>query len=190
MTLVGKKAPLFTAGAVVGGKTVKNFKLEDFIGNQHVVLMFYTKDFSSICPSEMHAFQAALPEFEARNTALIAISTDSEDSHLNWLKFEPEEGGIKGITYPLVGDMTKTISDAYGVLAGEYEYDEEGNLKATGPMISYRAIFLIDKKGIVQYETVQFFTLTRNVDDTLRMIDVLQHLEENGVVCPANWKKS
>ena len=190
MTLVGKKAPLFKAGAVVNGAIVKNFQLEDYIGKQHVVLMFYTKDFSSICPSEMHAFQAALPEFEARKTALIAISTDSEDSHWNWLKLGAEEGGIKGITYPLVGDMTKTISDAYGVLAGEYEYDDEGNLQATGPMIPYRAIFLIDKKGIVQYESVQFFTLTRNVDDTLRMIDVLHYFEENGSACPANWRKA
>jgi peroxiredoxin (alkyl hydroperoxide reductase subunit C) len=99
-----------------------------------------------------------------------------------------EHGGIKGITYPIVADTTKLISDSYGVLAGEYAYDEDG-LVATGPMIAYRGLFLIDKEGVVQHQVVNNFPLGRSVDEALRMIDALQFFEENGEVCPANWSK-
>ena len=100
-----------------------------------------------------------------------------------------KDGGIKGITYPLVADTDKTISANYGVLAGDYEIDEEENMYATGPMIAYRGLFLIDKKGIVQHQIVNNFPLGRNIDEALRMVDALQHFEKNGEVCPANWTK-
>jgi peroxiredoxin (alkyl hydroperoxide reductase subunit C) len=102
---------------------------------------------------------------------------------------DKSEGGIKGITYPLVADTSKTISANFGVLAGDYELDEHENMCATGPMIAYRGLFLIDKNGIVQHQIVNNFPLGRNVDEALRMVDALQHFEENGEVCPANWSK-
>ena len=102
---------------------------------------------------------------------------------------DKSEGGIKGITYPLVADTSKTISANFGVLAGDYELDENENMCATGPMIAYRGLFLIDKNGIVQHQIVNNFPLGRNVDEALRMVDALQHFEENGEVCPANWSK-
>lgn len=189
-TLVGNKAPHFSAGAVVnGGTVVSDFSLEQYIGKKHVVFFFYPKDFTFVCPSELHAFQSRLADFEARGCAVVACSTDTEESHWGWLQMEKAAGGIKGITYPIVADTTKTISMNYGVLAGEYDLDEEGMLEATGPMIAYRGLFLIDKSGTVQHALVNNFPLGRNVDEALRMVDALQFFEENGEVCPANWTK-
>ena len=189
-SLVGKKAPSFKAKAVINGTTVTDdFSLEQFVGKKHVVFFFYPKDFTFVCPTELHAFQAKLSEFESRGVAVVACSTDTEESHWGWLQMAKDAGGIKGVTYPIVADTSKTISDAYGVLSGEYTYDEEGNLTATGPMIAFRGLYLIDKKGIVQHMLINNFPLGRNVDEALRMVDALQFFEENGEVCPANWTK-
>lgn len=188
--LVGKKAPSFTAEAVVnGGEIVNDFSLDQYIGKNPVVLFFYPKDFTFVCPSELHAFQSKLAEFEARGAKVVAASTDTPESHWGWLQVPKGKGGIQGITYPIIADTSKTISEAYGVLAGEYDYDVEGNMVATGPMIAYRGLFLIDKDGIVMHQLVNNFPLGRNVDEALRMVDALQFFEENGEVCPANWQK-
>ncbi|MEJ6777427.1 MAG: peroxiredoxin [Crocinitomicaceae bacterium] len=188
--LVGKKAPSFKAAAVVnGGEIVQDYSLDQFIGKNHVLLFFYPKDFTFVCPSELHAFQAKLAEFEARGVKVVAASTDTEESHWAWLQVTKDKGGIQGVTYPIVADTSKTISDAYGVLAGDYDYDMDGNMIANGPMIAYRGLFLIDKEGTVMHELVNMFPLGRNVDEALRMVDALQFFEENGEVCPANWHK-
>ena len=188
--LVGKKAPNFSAQAVVnGGEFVSNYTLEQFIGKKPVLLFFYPKDFTFVCPTELFAFQNALSEFESRNCAVVACSTDTEQSHWGWLQMPKNEGGIKGITYPIIADTSKTIAENFGVLAGDYELDENDNMCATGPMIAYRGLFLIDKSGTVQHQIVNNFPLGRNVDEALRMVDALQHFEENGEVCPANWSK-
>ena len=100
-----------------------------------------------------------------------------------------EAGGIKGVKYPIIADTNKTISDAYDVLVGEYDYDEYGTLTASDVMIAYRGLFLIDKEGIVRHQVVNDLPLGRSVDETLRMVDALQFVEENGEVCPANWVK-
>lgn len=189
-TLVGKKAPSFTAAAVVnGGEIVKDFSLDQYIGKNHVVFFFYPKDFTFVCPSELHAFQSKLAEFEKRGVKVVACSTDTEESHWGWLQVPKNKGGIEGITYPIVADTSKTISDAYGVLFGEYDYDSEGNMVATGPMIAFRGLYLIDKNGIVQHQLINNLPLGRNVEEALRMVDALQFVEENGEVCPANWHK-
>lgn len=186
--LVGKPAPLFSASAVVdGGKIVNNFNLEQFIGKKYVVLFFYPKDFTFVCPTELHAFQEKLAEFEARDTAVVAVSTDTEQSHWGWLQMEKSAGGIKGITYPMVADTNKTISHNYDVLLGDYFYNEDDELEATADMIAYRGLFLIDKEGMVRHELVNDLPLGRNVDEVLRMVDALQFFETNGEVCPANW---
>jgi peroxiredoxin (alkyl hydroperoxide reductase subunit C) len=188
--LVGKKAPSFSAGAVVnGGEIVNGFSLDQYLGKNHVLFFFYPKDFTFVCPSELHAFQQALGEFESRGVKVVACSTDTEESHWAWLNTPKNKGGIQGVTYPIVADTSKTISEAYGVLAGEYEYDMDGALTASGPMIAYRGLFLIDKNGTVMHQLVNFFPLGRNVDEALRMVDALQYFEENGEVCPANWVK-
>lgn len=188
--LVGKKAPSFKASAVLNGsQIVSDFSLDQYLGQKHVVFFFYPKDFTFVCPTELHAFQEKLAEFEKRGVQVVAASTDTEQSHWGWLQMAKAEGGIKGITYPVVADTTKTISMNYGVLLGEYDFNEEGEMLATGPMIALRGLFLIDKKGIVQHMVVNNLPLGRSVDEALRMVDALQFNEENGEVCPANWNK-
>ncbi len=185
--LVGKKAPKFNAAAVVdGGMVVENFSLEQYLGKKYVVLFFYPKDFTFVCPSELHAFNEKLAEFEARDVQVVAVSTDTEQSHWGWLQLEKKQGGIKGVKYPLVADTNKTISYNYDVLAGDWEYTEEGELTNNGELIAYRGLFLIDKEGVVQHQLVNNLPLGRSVDEALRIVDALQFFEENGEVCP--WR--
>lgn len=188
--LVGKKAPVFKAKAVINGKDIVNdYSLDQFIGKKYVIFFFYPKDFTFVCPSELHAFQEMLGEFESRNTAVVACSTDTEQSHWGWLQVAKKEGGIKGVTYPIVADTNKTISYNYGVLNGTFDASEEGMMIATSEMIAYRGLFLIDKNGVVRHQLINDLPLGRNVEEALRMVDALQFTEENGEVCPANWVK-
>lgn len=188
--LVGKKAPHFSAPAVINGEEiVENFSLDQYLGKNHVVLFFYPKDFTFVCPTELHAFQSKLDEFEKRGVKVVACSTDTEESHFSWLQIPKDNGGIQGVTYPIVADTTKTIATNYDVLFGNYDYTDNGELTANGPMIAFRGLFLIDKNGIVMHQTVNHLPLGRSVDETLRMVDALQHNETHGEVCPANWEK-
>jgi peroxiredoxin (alkyl hydroperoxide reductase subunit C) len=188
--LVGKKAPQFNAQAVVNGcEFVENFSLDQYVGNKYVVLFFYPKDFTFVCPTELHAFQEKLAEFESRDVAVVGVSTDTEQSHFGWLQVEKGQGGIKGVTYPLVADTNKTISANYDVLAGETYFDENDMLQSQGELIAYRGLFLIDKDGMVRHQLVNDLPLGRNVDEAIRMVDALQFFENNGEVCPANWSK-
>jgi peroxiredoxin 2/4 len=188
--LVGKKAPAFSAPAVInGGEIVEGFSLEQYLGKKYVIFFFYPADFTFVCPTELLAFQARLKEFEERNVAVVACSVDSKHSHWKWLQTEQNQGGIKGVRYPLVADLAKTISENYDVLAGNYEYSEEGDVSFKGDPRSYRGLFLIDKDGIVRHQTVNDMPLGRSVSETLRMVDALQFNEENGEVCPADWHK-
>ena len=185
--LVGKKAPNFNTSAVVDGAIVPNFTLEQFIGKKYAVLFFYPKDFTFVCPTELHAFQAMLGEFHKRNVEVIACSTDTAESHWAWLQLPKAQGGIKGVQYPLLADANKTIASAYGVLNGEYSLDEEGHLTASSEMVAFRGLFLIDLQGIVRHQLVNDLPLGRSVDETLRIVDALQYFEQHGEVCPANW---
>ncbi len=188
-TLVGKKAPSFKATAVVNGNDMVNdFSLDQFIGQKYVLFFFYPLDFTFVCPTEILAFQEKLAEFEKRNVAVVGCSVDSEFSHWAWLNTEKKNGGIKGVKFPLVSDLTKTISENYGVLAGEYEVNEAGESSFVGAPVAYRGLFLIDKKGVVRHQLVNDLPLGRSVDEAIRMVDALAHFEEFGEVCPANWK--
>jgi peroxiredoxin (alkyl hydroperoxide reductase subunit C) len=189
--LVGKKAPHFEADAVINGsEIVEKFSLSQFIGKKHVVFFFYPLDFTFVCPTEILAFQHKLSEFEQRNVAVIGCSVDSAHSHWAWLNTELNKGGIKGVTFPLVSDLSKTISENYDVLAGTYEYDEEDDrVEFDGEAVAYRGLFLIDKQGIVRHQVVNDLPLGRSVDEAIRMVDALQFYEENGEVCPADWHK-
>ena len=188
-TLVGKKAPVFKATAVVNGNDfVSGFSLEQFVGQKYVLFFFYPLDFTFVCPTEILAFQDKLAEFEKRNVAVVGCSVDSEFSHWAWLNTEKKNGGIKGVKFPLVADLSKTIAENYGVLAGEYEVNEAGESSFAGAPVAYRGLFLIDKKGVVRHQLVNDLPLGRSVDEAIRMVDALAHFEEVGEVCPANWK--
>jgi len=188
--LVGKKAPKFTASAVLNGNDInEKFSLEQYLGKKYVVFFFYPADFTFVCPTEIIAFQDKINEFEKRNVAVVGCSVDSHFSHWKWLQTEKKDGGIKGVKFPLVADMDKTISEKYDVLAGEYDVDENGDSTFEGSPMAYRGLFLIDKSGLVRHQVVNDMPLGRSVDETLRMVDALQFFEENGEVCPADWHK-
>lgn len=187
--LVGKKAPGFKAAAVVNGKDIETgFTLSQFEG-QYVILFFYPKDFTFVCPTELHAFQEKLEAFKQRNVAVVAVSTDTEQSHWGWLQMDRNQGGIKGVTYPIVADTNKTISFNYGVLAGDWRLTEVGQLESSSELIAYRGLYLIDKSGIIRHQLINDLPLGRSVDEALRIVDALQFFESEGEVCPANWHK-
>ena len=173
-SLVTKKAPEFTAQAVMEDGSFKEVSLSDYKG-QNVLLYFYPLDFTFVCPSEILAFNKKVGEFKERNTQLLGVSIDSHFSHLAWRKTKIDDGGIGTIDYPLVADVTKNIARDYGVLFNE--------------SIALRGLFLIDTEGTVRHSTINDLPLGRNVDEALRMIDALQFHQEHGEVCPANWKK-
>lgn len=188
--LVGKKAPVFSTDAVINGnQIVENFSLNQYLGNKYVLFFFYPADFTFVCPTELLAFQERIKDFDERNVAVVGCSVDSAFSHWKWLDTPVKQGGINGVKYPLVADQAKTISENYDVLAGHYEYTEDGESAFKGVPQSYRGLFLIDKEGVVRHQVVNDMPLGRSVDEALRMIDALQYFEENGEVCPANWKK-
>lgn len=188
--LVGKKAPSFKAAAVINGEEiVEDFSLDQYVGSKYVLLFFYPKDFTFVCPTELHAFQARLEEFRKKGVEVVAVSTDTEQSHWGWLQLSKDKGGIEGITYPLVADTNKTISANFDVLAGSFYYNENDELCADGELVAYRGLFLIDKNGVVRHQVVNDMPLGRNVDEAMRMVDALQFFEEKGEVCPANWSE-
>lgn len=170
---VTQPAPDFKAKALVNGE-FKEISLSDYRGKK-VVLFFYPLDFTFVCPTEILAFSDAHKEFEARNTQVIGVSVDSHFSHWAWANTPRKEGGIHGVTFPLVSDLNKTISQDYGVLlpAG----------------ISLRGLFIINTKGELKHITVNHNDLGRNVDEVLRLLDAIDFTEEHGEVCPANWHK-
>ncbi|NJK86663.1 MAG: peroxiredoxin [Bacteroidales bacterium] len=185
-----KNAPKFKAKAVINGcDIVEDFSLDQYIGKKYVVLFFYPADFTFVCPTEIIAFQNRIAEFEKRNVAVVGCSTDSEFSHWKWLQTEKNNGGIKGVKFPLVADNSKIIAEHYDVLAGEYDFDNDGNSVFHGTPMAYRGLFLIDKQGVVRHQVVNDMPLGRSVDETLRMVDALQFFEENGEVCPADWHR-
>ncbi len=190
MSLINKPAPSFSAAAVIDGEEiVQNFSLDQYKGEKHVVFFFYPKDFTFVCPTEILAFQEKLAEFEKRGVAVVGCSTDTEESHLAWLLTPKSEGGIEGVTFPIVADTDKTIATNYEVLGGEYFYDDEGKLAFEGAPIALRGTFLINREGIIKHAVINDFPLGRNIDEALRMVDVLQHHEKHGEVCPANWEE-
>ena len=188
--LVGKKAPHFRAPAVVnGGEVIENFSLDQFIGKKYVIFYFYPADFTFVCPTEIIAFQDKMDEFEKRNVAVVGCSVDSKFSHWKWLQTEKKDGGIKGVKYPLVADPSMTIAENYDVLAGSYDYNEDGQVVFEGIPEAYRGLFLIDKEGKVRHQVVNDMPLGRSIEEALRIVDALQYNEENGEVCPADWHK-
>ena len=187
--LVGKPAPSFRAKAVKGETIIEDFSLDQYVGKKYVVFFFYPKDFTFVCPTELHRFQEELHEFEKREVAVVGCSTDSEFSHWAWLQTPKNKGGIEGVKYPLVADINKTISEDYDVLAGNYSTDEDGKLVVEGELVAYRGLFLIDKQGIVRHQIVNDMPLGRSIRECLRIVDALQHFEQHGEVCPMDWQK-
>ncbi len=170
--LIGKQAPLFSCKGIIQGE-IKDVALDDYKGKTKV-LFFYPLDFSFVCPTELHAFQDALSEFEKRQTSVIGISVDSVYAHLAWLSQPKEQGGIQGVTYPLLSDITKSVSRAYEALN-----EQEG--------VAYRALYIVDKNNVIQSIQLNGLSLGRNINEVLRLVDAVEFVETHGEVCPANW---
>ncbi|MGC3962087.1 MAG: peroxiredoxin [Rhodocyclaceae bacterium] len=173
--LVGKKAPDFTASAVLGNNEITDIKFSEAARGKYAVVFFYPLDFTFVCPSELIAFDHRLDEFKKRNVEVFGVSIDSQFTHLAWKNTPVEKGGIGKVGYTLVADVKHEIAKAYDV-------ESEGG-------VAFRGSFLIDKDGVVQHQVVNNLPLGRNIDEMIRMIDALQFTEEHGEVCPAGWKK-
>ena len=171
---VSQKAPDFTADAYASGE-FKKLSLSDYKGKK-IVLFFYPLDFTFVCPTEILAFTDRIEDFRKRNTEVIGVSVDSHFTHHAWAQVDRKDGGIKGINYPLVSDLSKNISRSFGVLLEE-------------PGIALRGLFIINKDGILKHTTINHLDLGRNVDEVLRLLDAIDYTEQHGEVCPANWKK-
>lgn len=170
--LVGKQAPDIKSQAIINN-SIKNISLEDFKG-KYKVLFFYPLNFTFVCPTELHAFQDSIEEFNKRNTVILGISVDSVYSHQAWLSQPKTQGGIQGITYPLLSDLNKNISKSYGVL------DEISG-------IAMRGLFIIDENDIVQCMQINNLSFGRNITEVLRLIDAIAYVKKHGEACPANW---
>lgn len=193
MSLVGKKFPNITVDAIsFMGENLKINVLEEAVNNnKKVVLFWYPKDFTFVCPTELHAFQSAIQEFEKRNTMVIGASCDTNEVHFAWLNTPKNNGGIEGVKYPLLADTTRNLSSALGILdieVGEYN-EESDSYMIEGSNVTYRATYLIDEEGKIFHESVNDMPLGRNVNEFLRLIDAYAHVQTNGEVCPANWVK-
>lgn len=192
-TAVGKKFPNITVNAMNEmGDTFKLNVFEEAVNNKKKVLLFwYPKDFTFVCPTELHAFQAALPEFEKRNTMVIGASVDSAEVHFAWLNTAKDNGGIEGVTYPLLADTNRNLSSVLGILDITSErYDEETDtIQVEGDSVTYRATYLIDEQGTVFHEGINHMPVGRNVNEFLRLIDAFTHVQTHGEVCPANWEE-
>lgn len=171
--LLGKKAPNFTAQAVINGQ-IKNISLEDY-KDKYKVIFFYPLDFTFVCPTEILAFQDKLKEFEKKDCVVLGISVDSVFSHLAWTKIPRDKGGISGIEFPLISDLTKDISKSYDVLK-----EDEG--------VAFRAAFILDKNNTVQSIYANNLSIGRNVNEVLRLLEAIQFTETHGELCPVNWQ--
>lgn len=171
-TAVGKPCPEFEIETMTSGE-LGRVKLADYAG-KHAVILFYPLDFTFVCPTELMAFSDRLDDFAALGAEVLGVSVDSKFTHLAWWKTPIADGGIAGCRLSLGGDVSRRMSEAFGVLNGEG--------------VALRALFVIDREGIVRHKTVNDLPIGRNVEETLRVIAALRHHEEHGEVCPANWR--
>jgi peroxiredoxin (alkyl hydroperoxide reductase subunit C) len=175
--LVGRKAPDFTAPAVLGnGEIVGEFKLSEALRGKYGLVFFYPLDFTFVCPSELIALDRRIDEFKQRNVEVIGVSIDSHFTHNAWRNTPVAAGGIGAVRYALAADMNHQICQSYSV-----EHPVVG--------VAFRAAFIIDKEGIVRAQLVNDLPLGRNMDELIRLFDALQFHETHGEVCPAGWQK-
>jgi peroxiredoxin (alkyl hydroperoxide reductase subunit C) len=193
MSLVGKKFPNIAVDAISEmGDNLKINIFEEAVNNKKKVLLFwYPKDFTFVCPTELHAFQAALGEFEKRNTMVIGASCDTNEVHFAWLNTAKDNGGIEGVTYPLLADTNRNLANILGILDIEStSYSEDtDSVIIEGSNVTYRATYLVDEDGKIFHESVNDMPLGRNVNEYLRLVDAYTHVQTKGEVCPANWEE-
>ena len=193
MALVGRKFPNLHVNAMdeMGDTFRLNILEEAQKNNKKVLLFWYPKDFTFVCPTELHAFQEAAEEFEKRNVMLVGASCDTPEVHFAWLITAKDNGGIEGVKYPILADSNRNLSSQLGILdITNEQYDEEtGAITVEGDNVTYRATYLIDEEGTIFHESVNHMPLGRNVKEFIRLVDAYTHVQEKGEVCPANWEE-
>ncbi|MDC8004782.1 peroxiredoxin [Aureisphaera galaxeae] len=193
MAFVGKKFPNLTVDAISKTGVSEKVNVLEMAQkeNKKILLFWYPKDFTFVCPTELHAFQAAMEEFEKRNTLVIGASCDTPEVHFAWLNTPKKMGGIEGITYPIIADSNRNLSTQLGILDITNErYDEATDtVLVEGDNVTYRATYLIDEEGTVFHESINHMPVGRNVEEFIRLIDAYTHVQQNGEVCPANWQE-
>lgn len=193
MTSIGKDFPNFSVNAMneMGDTISVNIFEKAKSEKKKILLFWYPKDFTFVCPTELHAFQEALPEFEKRNTIVVGASCDTAEVHFAWLNTPKDSGGIEGVTYDLLADSNRNLANTLGILdeTNERMDEETGVVLVDGDSVPYRATFLIDEDGLVFHEGVNHMPIGRNVAEYLRLIDAYTHVQEKGEVCPANWEE-
>ena len=181
--LVGKQAPLFETQAVLAnGDVVDAFDFGAAIDNSYAVLFFYPLDFTFVCPSEILAMANRTARLRELGCEVVGVSVDSHWTHNAWRNTDVKEGGIGPVPFVLAADMTRSISESYGILA-------ESSESYYPPGVSMRATFVIDRSGVVRHQVVNDEPLGRNIDEVVRIVEALQFFEENGQVCPAGWQE-
>jgi peroxiredoxin (alkyl hydroperoxide reductase subunit C) len=193
MTIVGKKFPNLTVNAMNEMGDTFSLNILDLAANKKkkVLLFWYPKDFTFVCPTELHAFQESLSEFDKRNTIVVGASCDTAEVHFAWLSTPKDNGGIEGVTYSLLADSNRNLANTLGILdeTNERVDDETGIVLVDGDSVTYRATYLIDEDGLVFHEGINHMPIGRNVNEYLRLIDAYSHVQEKGEVCPANWEE-
>ena len=174
--LVTRKAPDFTAPAVLANGEIAEFNLETALKGKYGLMFFYPLDFTFVCPSELIALDHRIKEFQQRHVEVIAVSIDSQFTHNAYRQTPVKQGGIGPVHFTMVADITHSICQAYGV-----EHPAAG--------VALRGAFIIDKTGVVRSQIVNDLPIGRNIDELLRIIDAMQFFEEHGEVCPAGWEK-
>lgn len=191
MSFTGKTFPNITVPAMneMGDTIQINVLKEAQDNNKKVLLFWYPKDFTFVCPTELHAFQEAIGEFEKRNTIVIGASCDTAEVHFAWLNTSKDNGGIEGVTYNILADSNRNLASVLDILDLDFDYNEDLDMELfTGDNVTYRATYLIDEEGTVFHESINHMPLGRNVAEFLRLIDAYTHVQEKGEVCPANWE--
>ncbi len=170
---IGEQFPEFSKPSVVSlekGKEFYTLTSDDHKGaGQWMVMFWWPKDFTFVCPTEIAEFNKSFKEFRDRDTMLIGASTDSEFVHLAWRK---DHEDLRDLKFPMLADTSKSLAEALGIL----EASEK---------IAYRATFVVDPQGVVRWVSVYDLSVGRNVKEVLRVLDALQTDE----LCPCNWEK-
>jgi lipoyl-dependent peroxiredoxin subunit C len=172
MLTVGDKFPEFNLKATVSTESVdKAFTQIDnrSYAGKWLLVFFYPKDFTFVCPTEIKGFGDLNSQFADRDTQVLAASTDSEFVHLAWRK---DHKDLKDLPFPMLADTAKRLTTALGILD-----EEEG--------VAKRATYLVDPDGVIQFAYVTAASVGRNPQEVLRVLDALQTDE----LCPCNWNK-
>ena len=142
MSLVGKTFPDMSVKAIdeMGDAFQINVLKQAVDNKKKVCLFWYPKDFTFVCPTEIHAFQEAAKEFEKRNTILIGASCDTAEVHFAWLNTSKDNGGIEGVQFPLIADSTRVLAMELDILDFNLFEEEPGE----GDNVPYRATYLLD----------------------------------------------